>query len=176
MHNRHAEKLVEASAATCLGDLCPIFGCDDKKKKNSANNSQPKHRKKKDFNLERCTAEDVERSRYRCEVMSRRCFVDPKLQRQFFDAVCQKLHCEGSVLRGIITDGTDGEKKGSFVFSLLRWVAAALLFGFATVYALLSGLCVWPQRTDPSRAPKSAGLIKLFSQITAGSARLKKKS
>ena len=145
MHNRHSDKL-QNSSTTCLADLCPIFGCDEKKRAYSGSSSSsrqgvPSYRKK-DFAIDVCTTEEVEKSRYRCEVMTRRCFPDEKLQSHFFTNICGKLHCSGGILRGSITDPEDGAK-GTVVFWALRAVAVVLLIVFAAAYCLFSEVRLW---------------------------------
>jgi hypothetical protein len=129
MHNMHADKLVEGSGNMCLASLCPIFGCRDTMGHNGAYKSTPNVQKRttssgkvnmgklheeKNFDLgSMCTSAEVEKSKYQCEVLVRRCFggLDGDLDEYFEEQICNKLHCDEGVLRGSIIE--TGMRKGS---------------------------------------------------------------
>lgn len=150
MHNMHRDRLDKA-ATTCLADLCPIFGCDQNNHglpplaASSSGTVQhtPSHgHRRKDFQASRCTQSEVERSKYRCEVMTKRCFglLDAPLQKAFYDRICAKLHCHDGTLRGILRDAADTEPIGSFVFWVLRALVAGMLLVFVFCYVLFVGV------------------------------------
>lgn len=119
MHNMHEDKLVEGVGNMCLASLCPIFGCRDslsasgaykqhqklQKRTTSSGKVQPNRlpgEKNFDFDAA-CTNADVEKSKYQCEVMIRRCFGSSnELYDHFEEEICEKLHCQDGVLRGSI--------------------------------------------------------------------------
>lgn len=161
MHNKHTEKLSGSGTSICLADLCPIFGCTGKEersrglpppgpRRSASSSSFPqtgaiKDRSKKDFAGEStCTQEEVERSKYRCEVLAKRCFGSlsdgGKTEAHFHRTVCKRLHCQGGLLRGILPEDGVGGGGGNFVFWLLRALLAALILLFLLAYCLFVGV------------------------------------
>lgn len=146
MHNMHSDRLDKA-ATTCLADLCPIFGCDQNNhglpppaSSSGSMQHRPPAPPRKDFQASRCTQSEVERSKYRCEVMTKRCFglLDASLQKAFYDRICAKLYCHDGTLRGILRDAP--EPIGSFVFWVLRALVAGMILVFVLCYALFVGM------------------------------------
>ena len=98
----------------CLADLCPIFGCKVNNNKNNnynSNNNKKTTEKKKSFDdIDSCQERDIERLKYRCEMLSKKCFGDSNVEgknvdmyKYFNKRVCSNLHCGGGHLevRGI---------------------------------------------------------------------------
>ena len=174
MHNRHMDKLTNDSTTTCLADLCPVFGCDDKQANLVARRggggsgggqhlAPPLPRPRKEFGIDNhCTPQELEKNKHRCEVLTRRCFArDASAQHHFEETVCGKLRCEGRELRGILEASeasANGASGGAFSYSLLRWLSAGLLLLFAAVYTLFSGARFdFRSRNDPTMPPPSRG-------------------
>jgi hypothetical protein len=67
MDNKHNNMLVNTTSI-CLADLCPIFGCEIKNKYIKKVDS------KQFMNQPSCTKEDEERNKYKCQVLTKRCF------------------------------------------------------------------------------------------------------
>ena len=119
MHNMHKDKIVEGAGNMCLASLCPIFGCRDSLSASGAYKQHQKYQKRatssgkvqpnklkgeKNFDFDAaCTNAEVEKSKYQCEVMIRRCFgSSDELYSYFEEEICEKLHCQDGVLRGSI--------------------------------------------------------------------------
>ena len=67
MDKMHQDKLIDASSSVCLADLCPIFGCQQK-----IDNSYSKSRPDSFQNIGLCREKDVEKVKYRCELLMKR--------------------------------------------------------------------------------------------------------
>jgi hypothetical protein len=113
MSNKHDDKL-SPNATVCLADLCPIFGCNT--------NTYARNRDKKDIyseykankfmSMEKCTDSEVEKSRYKCELIARRCFSSDDSAystEDFTKQVCDRLNCVGGMLKGAATKSASGK-------------------------------------------------------------------
>lgn len=104
MSNKHPDNIT--TNGVCLADLCPIFGCKDTK---STAYSSRKARAAAQRNpyvddFEKCSEATIEKSKYRCEILAKRCFSGlyhrngDDMSHWFEDTVCTKLHCEGGIV------------------------------------------------------------------------------
>lgn len=73
MENKHFDKIANESSV-CLADLCPIFGCHlSNQVKDTENGEKNMGVNPKRFNdFEMCSREEIEKRKYRCEVMIKR--------------------------------------------------------------------------------------------------------
>jgi len=106
MDNKHESEL-PPNATVCLADLCPMFGC------NSNSSNRGKIEGNRDYygnqftTMAKCTDSEVEKSRYKCELIARRCFSDDSTTystEDFTRQVCDRLKCVGGLLKGAATD------------------------------------------------------------------------
>jgi hypothetical protein len=127
MHNAHPDHLRDGagSGIMCPARLCPIFGCREtanhpgnsakgsgggaklqKRATSSGKMSMKKVAEEKNFDLEgTCTDASVERSKYQCEVLIRRCFGHLEKELYHFQRqICNALHCHEGLLMGSIYD------------------------------------------------------------------------
>ena len=128
MHNAHSDHLRkgDVDSVMCPASLCPIFGCRQgvnypglsmkagggggaKLQKRATSNgkmSMKKVSEEKNFDLEgTCTDAGVERSKYKCEVLIRRCFGHLEKELYLFERqICNALHCHDGLLIGSIYD------------------------------------------------------------------------
>ena len=123
MHNAHPDHLREGAGNNimCPASLCPIFGCREaanypggkiklntaKLQKRATSNgkmSMKRVAEEKNFDLEgTCTDAGVERSKYQCEVLVRRCFGHLEQELHHFQRqICNALHCHNGLLQGSI--------------------------------------------------------------------------
>jgi len=177
MHNMHQDKLAaNATSTTCLADLCPVFGCEPqsksyqaqvaasralsrgggKSRNSGSGSSSNNNNKNKDFFVDTCTEAEVERHKYVCQVMTRRCFsgVNSALQSALYDDICGKLHCERGILRGSISlekEEDETLRKGPWIIWLLKIMLISVILIFVVAYAVLVGL-PWRNRHSTTAA------------------------
>lgn len=168
MHNKHSDKL--SNSTTCLADLCPVFGCPRQGNQDNSRRNNPASRTykpKKHFSMDKCTEQEVEKSRHRCEVLTKRCFgnLDATLQSHFYNSICQKLHCQDGILQGILWT-PEQEQRGAFTFWLLRLLLVVLIIGFLLAYIMFVGVSFLPRR-DLKTAPSSISVHSLLSQMVS---------
>jgi hypothetical protein len=165
LNNKHLQQLPVTAKSGCLGDLCPIFGCKERKTLKgppSSSGGGPPYQPPqsvaaaaaaKSFKaLQSCTTEEVERQNYKCKVVSKRCFGGVRKDGQtveslFNEAVCDRLRCQNGVLLGSIMDrrslkdaADDGTGGSAVVWTIFKYLGIGLILLFVFFYALSTGL------------------------------------
>mmetsp|Transcript_3139 Transcript_3139/g.4857 ORF Transcript_3139/g.4857 Transcript_3139/m.4857 type:complete len:289 (-) Transcript_3139:92-958(-) len=151
MDNKHPDKIL-SNTTICLGDLCPIFGCSDQNTKyrtyhSRRERSMGEHVPEEGFaGMVTCSDAEVEKYRYKCEVLSRRCFSgllssshsSETVADYFNDKICRALHCEKGVMRGLLVEEEDDE--AGVLITVVRWMLGVVILVIALLYAFGSGM------------------------------------
>jgi hypothetical protein len=143
----HTLIFLQQNATTCLADLCPIFGCGPDDALYSKNG---KKKKKWEVDAEivgfggivTCTESEVEKIRYRCEVLNRRCFgsmqsIDGEKNVAaiyFNDNICRALHCENGIMKGVMVDTDDDFNSPTILATVVRWMLCIGIFMSIVLY------------------------------------------
>ena len=140
MHNKHVIKLDHnlQHDTGCIADLCPLLGC-------SMERARARISEKGTFGRgsgAACTTANLERSKFRCEGLMRRCFTGSVLH-HFRTDICESFQCTSGVLTssvdrhlasivgnddgdGSLTRST-GPGTSSMALFVLGWVAVAVV-------------------------------------------------
>lgn len=170
MSLKHRDKLL-SNTTVCLADLCPVFGCHtlERQAKRAAEAARYQHdpipdlRRKNflDVEDERCSEAEVEKNRYRCEVMLRRCFDSTRSSHNrkdsktkatttstsatkmshydmLYDQICEKIQCKGGRLKGSLIDVQ--EEEPSVVWWVLQVLCITMIVFIALFYTFSADL------------------------------------
>lgn len=147
MDNKHADRL-QSNRTVCLADLCPILGCSSKP--TDSRNSHRKSNKDRYANLgpsfrdvEPCSENEVERNKYLCEGLIRRCFSElsggEELGDHFRKHFCNKLHCENGILVGAPQSTLESGGESFFVLHFVQVLVICMVIAFTIIYATAVG-------------------------------------
>jgi len=151
----HSDTLANGTSTTghvCLGDMCPVFGCQMFRKTSKSGNtdlggfvsSYQLHQKeqanaKKFEEIHVCNADDVAQLKAKCHEIMNTCFQGHSDMLQYAETtVCQVLACENGLLKGSLRDASDELELHS---SLWIFQAICLIIGglFFVVYLCSNG-------------------------------------
>ena len=138
MRNKHSDKLDHGGAhdTGCVADLCPLLGCRRRRK------GKPETKERRvgtHFEQEvACTTSDLERAKFRCENLMRKCFplslplLDSGLSAldTFRESICGSLRCVNGVLTSAVDDQMrrDADDEGTVGFlTIFSWALVIIL-------------------------------------------------
>jgi len=157
MDNRH-KSLVQHDGG-CVGDLCSMLGCKLRKKTSDTNADIFRSTQRN-----KCSSHDLERSKFRCETLLRKCFTNvPRadlLLEKFRNQLCNEMKCVNGALVAIVKEKSDDDEISfSIVLTILSWVLAALLLTIVFIVVFCSNrkksLFVDPMQRSMKRILKS---------------------
>lgn len=150
MQNKHEDKISNKST-TCLADLCPALGCHLTDK---LYNDAERYSFDRDFessqnkfhNVEACTPTDIEKNKYKCEVLIDRCFSGlfdrngVPLDQVFHERICNQVRCVNGLLD--IGSTTGAQNTGSMlnVVGCLQIAVSVIIVAGAILYAFINNL------------------------------------
>mmetsp|Transcript_5457 Transcript_5457/g.5620 ORF Transcript_5457/g.5620 Transcript_5457/m.5620 type:complete len:261 (+) Transcript_5457:100-882(+) len=145
MDNKHQDKLQHTPESVCFADLCPILGCSLNTNTNEINRRRGKRRGGDDksfHEIQPCSANEVERNKFLCETLMRRCFSPlesgAKLESHFKHSICDELHCRDGVLIGA-SASYDKLYDSLFVWNFIRIMMTVLVVAFIIIYLVAIG-------------------------------------
>lgn len=156
MQLHHPEKLrngTDSNGAVCLGDMCPVFGCQMFRKTSvsagtdlgGSVNSYRLHQKEqaemKSFDeVHTCTQEDVATLKQQCHEIMSTCFQDhPDMMKYSEQTVCGLLSCDNGLLKGSLKDASvenDELDSSWWIFQAIFLIVGGLFFA---VYMCTNG-------------------------------------
>jgi hypothetical protein len=83
-----------------------------------------------------CTTTEVEKTKYRCEILMNRCFGhldyrEQQLANVLIDDICAPLHCQNGILMGI---SINSGEESMISYTILKWALCILIVGVAATY------------------------------------------
>lgn len=152
LENKHQDRIIgNNNSMICLADLCPVFGCKSSESQIAVNRENTKSGNF-DFEIHKtsCASKDLEKAKYKCEILSRKCFEDLtnnseseiSASEYFRNKVCNKLKCYEGTLQGALVSSDMSALTPQIIFSYrtLQAAIAFVIIVFVIVYALCVGL------------------------------------
>jgi len=149
MRNKHVDKLDHGLThdTGCVADLCPLLGCRTRRR-----GKQRTIERRGGAHFEQevpCTTADLERAKFRCENLMRKCFplslplLDSGLSalETFRENICGSLRCVNGALTSAVDyqmqrDAENGEGSVGFL-TILSWALVIMLLGAVLIVGCL---------------------------------------
>jgi hypothetical protein len=152
MHNKHIDELDhdQEHDTGCIADLCPLLGCRLKYSRGGSGSGSSSGSKAAFKGQVDCTTSDLERAKFRCENLMRKCFLaDPSSGEgmatltTFRDSICGSLQCVNGQLTSLVDTQMRYDARGPQValLTVLSWVVTGML-----VVALLCYVFFWDRK------------------------------